>query len=309
MLRLCLIVIAGLALPALAEGQSVQWLSNAKQGVSKAKSTGLPIMFYITGSRRDADDLKKAQDQAFRDPLVRAMVRERFIPVRLPLSTTTRDLLAQMNVPGAAQFSIVVATSKGRSVGIIGPAQIRNPRMLVQQMTTLFRKYRKEMFDTELKPKLEKADARPGDLIKALRVIDKFVIPEADETVAKLLERDKLTKTVKKEIYDTLATLSTQRSVEALLEVITQDKLAATALGKCTPAAAEQMLPDLDPERPGRFQVVYDAVTKICKIKGTKSQGFFQNKDAALINKEIERVKGEVVKAAESWRRRYEAYR
>jgi hypothetical protein len=314
MFRSCLIVMAGLSLSAgaAAQGQRpIQWIANTQEGVAQAKRTGLPIIFYVTGSgRRDDSDLEQAQRRAFRDPLVRGIAEERFVPIRLPRSNENRNMLEQMGAPAATGLYLACATPDGKLIGTIPPDQVADARVLARQMTAMFRKYRVDMFQRELKPKLEDEAARPGDIVKALKVIEKFLILEADESVAKLLERGQLSKALQKQVYDVLAELSTPKSVDTLLEAALQDKLAATALARCTPAGAEQMLPALDLGQPQeKFLVVYEAVTKICKIKATKPPGFWSGPNARLIAEEIERVKAEVGKTAKRWRDRHEAYR
>ncbi|MFQ5805092.1 MAG: hypothetical protein ACE5I3_01440 [Phycisphaerae bacterium] len=313
MLRSCLIVTAGLCLTVSAAAQAqrpIQWISNKQQGVARAKRTGLPIMFYVTGSgRSEGSDLEDAQQRAFRDPLVRGIAEERFVPIRLPQSNDNRQMLAQMGAPAGVGLYLAFVTSEGKLIGRIPPGQVAEAKVLARQMTAMFRKYRGDVFQRELKPKLEDQGARPGEVVKALKLIEKFLILEADENVAKLLERDRVSKTVKKQVYGVLAVLSTPRSVKALLEAASRDKLAAQALRRCTPAGAEEMLPALEREKPGQFLIAYEAVAKICNIKGTKPRGFWSGTNEQRIFEEIERVKEEVRKSAKRWRDRFEAYR
>lgn len=313
MFRSSLVVTAAVCMGAcaVAQGQGpIQWKSNVQQGIAKAKRSGLPVMFYVVGSgHRGNGDLIDAQRTAFRDTLVRRIAEERFVAIRLPQSSDTRKILQQMGARPELRDCLVCATPAGGLIGVIPPGQVAEPRVLAQQMTKMFRNYRQEVFERELKPKLEDESARAGEIMKALKVIKKFLIIEADQSVTKLLEREELSKTVAKEVYDVLALLSTPRSVDALLEVAPRDKLAAKALARCTPAGAERMLEAWDREKPELFLILYEAMTKSCKIKGTKPRGFWSGKNQRLISAEIERVTTEVRKSAKRWRERYEAYR
>ena len=76
-----------------------------------------------------------------------------------------------------------------------------------------------------------------------------------------------------------------------------------------TPGAAAELLGALESEDSGEFLVAYEAVTKICKIRGTKPKGFWSGKNQQLLADEIERVTEEVRRAAKRWREKYEAYR
>lgn len=300
------------ALTSSAAGQvqrPIQWASNAQQGVAQARRVGLPVLFYVTGSGREGGDLKDAQQQAFRDDLVRGIAEARFVPIRLSQSTDNRAMLEQMGVRIGHGFCLVVATPELKLVGTIPPGQVADARAVARQLTALFRKYRADYFDRELKPKLEEETTRPGDVIKALKTIEKLLIIEADDQVAKLLEREGLSATVKKQVYNTLAVLSAPAGVKALLEAAPRDRLAANALKRCTAGAAGEMLPALESENFEEFLAAYEAVTKICNIKGKKPRGFWGGKNERLISEELERVKEAAAKSARRWRERYEAYR
>jgi hypothetical protein len=287
----------------------IQWASNAQQGVSQAKRVGLPVLFYVTGSGREGGDLKDAQQQVFRDDLVRGIAEARFVPIRLSQSSDNRAMLERMGVRVGYGFCLVVATPELELVGTIPPGQLTEARALARQLTAMFRKYRTDYFERELKPKLEEETTQPGDVIKVLKAIEKLLIIEADDQVAKLLDREELSAAVKKQVYNTLAVLSAPAGVKALLKAAPRDKLAANALNRCTAGAAGEMLPALESENFEEFLVAYEAVTKICNIKGKKPRGFWGGKNERLISEELERVKEAVTKSAKRWREQYEAYR
>lgn len=299
-----------LAAGAAGQTQPIQWISNAQQGVAQAKRVGLPLLFYVPGSRdRGDDDLDDAQQAAFRDPRVRSIAESRFVPTRLPLSSDNRAMLQQAGAAVGPGYCLVVMTPEGKLVGVIPPGQVADRRVLAQQLTAMFRKYRSELFEQRLKPLLEQEDARPADVVAAVRQIEKLLILEADQALVSLLERPGLGKGLQKDVYEALAALSTKKSVEALLKAAQQDAQAAKALGRCTPGAAADMLPELKLDDMDKFVIVYEAVTNICNIKGKKPRGFWGGENERLIAEELERVKREVQAAAERWRREYEPYR
>jgi len=321
MLRLWCVVATGLWLvgSSSAQGQRpIQWISNVQQGVGKAKRTGLPLMFYIAPSSRvDDGDLDDAQQEAFRNPLVRGIAEERFVAVRLARSNETAKLLAEMGVGGGATGGglvryggyVVCGTPNGELLGVIAPGQVASAKALAGRMTTVFREYRVKIFDEEVKPKLKREGARPADIINALKLVDRFVITEADGELVALLEEAQLSKTVKKRLYDVLAVLSTPRGVKALLEIAPRDKLAAAALARCTPAGADVIWSTALQGDKEQFIAAYTAVTKICKMKGVKPRGFWGGPRQQLIDAEIERVTKEVEKTAKRWRETYGQYR
>lgn len=292
-----------------AQAQPIQWISNSQQGVAKARSSGKPIMFYITsGSQGDKGDLKQDQQRAFRDPLVSSLARERFVPVRLANSSDTEKMLSDMGAPRGGD-QLVFSSPTGDYIGAIGPGQIRDAKSLAKGMVQMFRTYRDQVFNKDLKPVLENLNAPPGDVLKALNAVEELLILSADQTVADVLKREDLATTTAKKVYSTLATLSTPASVKALLEAAPNDKQAELALDNCTPAGAEEMLTALDLEKPDALIPAYEAVTKICKVKGKKPRGFWNGDNQQLMAEELERVKEEVKGVSKRWKKKYEDYR
>jgi hypothetical protein len=313
MFRSLLTVVAGVCLTASAAGQTqpIQWLGNVSQGVSQAQRVGLPIMFYVSGaSKSEGDnDMKDAQQVAFRDPLVGGIARERFVPIRLPRSTETKALLEQLGAPTEHGNYVLFVTPEMKMIGTAPPDQVASAKALAGQMTTAFRKFRKELFERELKPKLESAETPVKDIISILKKIEKLLIIEADESVVQLVKEGRLKPNVQKQAYDVLAKLSTPKCAKTLLEAAPGDKLAEQALGRCEPGVADVLIAALESESFDESVIAYEALIKICKIGGKKSRGFWGGKNERLINDELDRVEQAARKAAQRWKEEYEAYR
>ena len=212
-------------------------------------------------------------------------------------------------VRAGAGYILVVATPQGEHIGTIPPDQVAEAKALAKQLTTMFRSYRTRIFEQELKPTLEDKAAKAGEIIKALKVIEKLLIIEADASVVSLLERDDLAKTTNRQVCDALAMLSTKPAVEALLKAALNDKLAANALKRCTPGGAEALLPALESRNFEEFYAAYEALVKICKLGKAKSRGFWGGENERLMDEELERVRSAVRETARRWREQYEAYR
>ena len=165
------------------------------------------------------------------------------------------------------------------------------------------------MFEGDLKPTLEDESAKADQLIEALKVIEELLIVEADSSVLQLLDRKQLSEDARERAYQTLAVLSTKRTVEALLAAAPGNEAAAAALSKCTPDAAEALLPKLDPAKPDVAIVVYNAVTRICEVDTVKPELFMEDAPEEAQRKEIERVKRAVTEAARRWREEHKAVR
>jgi len=313
MFRSLLIVVAGVCLTASAAGQTrpIQWVGNVSQGVSTAQRVGLPIMFYVSGGSKSEgdDDMKDAQQAAFRDALVGGIARERFVPIRLPRSTESKALLEQLGAPTEHGHYVLFVTPEMKMIGTVPPDQVANAKALAGQMTTAFRKFRKELFERELKPKLESAETPVKDIISIFKKIEKLLITEADESVVQLVKERELKPNVRKQAYDVLSSLSTSNCAKALLEAAPGDKLAERALGRCEAGVADVLIAGLESESFDESVIAYEALVKICKIGGKKSRGFWGGKNERLINEELDRVERAGRAAAQRWKEKYEAYR
>jgi hypothetical protein len=313
MCRSFLMFVAGLCLTGSAAGQTqpIQWLGNVSQGVSQAQRVGLPIMFYVSGaSKSEGDnDMKDAQQVAFRDPLVGGIARERFVPIRLPRSTETKQLLEQLGAPTEHGNYVLFVTPEMKVISTAGAGQVADAKVLAGQMTAAFRQFRKELFERELKPKLESADTPVTDVISIFRKIEKLLIMEADESVVQLIKEGRLKPNVLKQAYGVLARLSTPKCAEALLEAAPGDKLAEQALGRCEPGVADVLIAALESESFDKSVIAYEALVKICKIGGKKSRAFWGGQNERLMKEELDRVERAARAAAQRWKDEYEAYR
>jgi hypothetical protein len=297
----CIVV---LALVGVAVGQSpIQWRTDPAAGVETARSTLLPVLFFIPPSRDDErSEIKKAQDETFRTPVVREVVERFFVPIMLPRSSDNMQMMADMGAPTAYGMYLAVVAPSGKLVGVVEPADTSTPKRLFARLTVLFNTYRHELYARDAQPILERLDASPADVQRALGLVLKFRIAEADEAVLKLFERPKLMATLKHDVFQTLAALSTPRAVEALLDAASTDRAAAVALEHCTPAGAESMLPALKPDGSDRAWLAYKAITQIDWIEDRKYRAFWQDADEARKTAEIERVTRLAKETAARWR-------
>ncbi|UCC29634.1 MAG: hypothetical protein JSU86_15690 [Phycisphaerales bacterium] len=289
--------------------QPVDWVTDVEEGMGKAKGLGVPVLFYLDTAEKDAADSGDAQERSFADGVVSTIVRERFVPVRLRKSATTEVMLKQLEAKEVTPFTVLVATPRGHLVGTIPASQVAKPDTFADQLAAMFRKYRTSVFERNLKPTLEDQSAKADQLIEALKVIEELLIVEADSSVLQLLDRKQLSEDARERAYQTLAVLSTKPTVEALLAAAPGDEAAAAALSKCTPDAAEVLLPKLDPAKPDVAILVYKAVTRICKVDALKPELFMEDAPQEAQRQEIERVKRAVTQAAHRWREEHKAVR
>lgn len=288
------------------QNQSLTWSEDVEKGVAESKRTLKPMMCYVLGREADRDDdIEREQKKAFRDPRVIELSR-RFVTVKLSRSRH-REQLQKWGLPGDAHLYIVFVTPDGERYGDVGPQAAGIADTLAQKMVLAFREYRQKLFEKELKSRLESEKTEPKDIRIALKVIEEFIIEQADATIVELLQRPKLAEDVRKQALLTLAELSTRVAVKELVDEGVRDEAAAAALRKCTPQAAEYMLEGLDAV--STRVLVYDAVTKICKIQNVKPEKFWQGDNERIKSEEIARVKDLVRKTAKRWSEKYAEYR
>ncbi len=294
---------------AVAQTRPIQWISNASQGVAAAQRAGMPVMFYISGEGgQDNSDLERDIQRTFRDKLFVAVATEHFVPVRLPLSTETEKIMAQIGAPKGVRLSVVCATADGKLLGILRPGQLQDPQTAAQQLMQLFSQYRSNLYQSEVQPVLEDENAKPADLMKALKKIEKYTMLDADAGLAKLLEGDNLTKTLKKRVFGALAKLSTTPAVTTLLKHATTDKTAALALQRCEEGAGDELATALDSEDFNEFLAAYTAITKIFKLKA-KPKGFWSGQNERLIAEEIQVAREAATNGAKQWDETFGKYR
>ena len=291
--------------------QQVQWISNMEQGISQARQVDLPIMFYVAGSTSGSkdDDRKRAQQATFRDPLIAQMAQARFVPVRLSISTQTKEFLERVGAPTSYGNYLILTTPDLELLSLVQGDQAASVSALASKMTENFRLFRKQLFEKKYKDKLESPDTNANEKISILKTIDRYVITEADESAAKLLEDSSLPANLSRKVYDTLSTLGTQRCVDALLKLAPNDKNAAKALAKCPDGAAEFLLPKLKSEDQEEFYAAYAAIVKICKLGTPKPKGFWSGKNQRVIDEELARVEKGAQRAADTWKRTFGLYR
>lgn len=294
---------AALALAGTAAAQQrVAFSANPRDAVRDARERDRPLMLYVVG--RDWEDMEEAHDKTFRDAEVIALSR-RFVPARLILSQH-RDLAAQWGL-GKYAHDLVFTTPDGNLLDISPSWEVARPPSLVAKMRVAFDRYRDHVLLREVAPLLEKSESGAEELRRALRRIEDLLILRADAHVVKLLQRETLDDSVRSAAYDALAALSTPAAVKALVRDAKKAPSAAAALGKCTPAAADELLlPYLVDEDAELRLIVYGALARICKIGDVKSAKFWEADNPRAHRGEIDRTRRIVRRAADEWRKRNE---
>ena len=302
------VMMSSLVAFAAPENATIPWSLKVEDTIAQARITRQPLMFWVMGRSASRDDrVENRQKLAFGDPLV-VELASRFLPIKLSRSRY-REQLKKWDLSPKANLEIVFVTPDGDKIDTLAPLGVCEPEILSRKMALVYQHYRRGMFAKEIKPVLEDEQSTGSELEDALKRIEQFLILSADQSVIELLEREALDEQVIKAAYRTLAVLSTPASVDFLIEQVPRDQQVEAVLGRCTPAAAEQMLPALEGDNADLLLTVYRAVTKICKLRDVKADRFWTGHNLVIKRKEIERVRSLVTKRAQYWRKRYAEYR
>jgi hypothetical protein len=287
----------------------IQWSSAPERSVQFAQRTLRPLLFYIPNNEED-NELEDAQQVTFRDPLVVGIVSQRFVPVRLNRSTDNFELMRQWGTPTTYGMYLVITTPGGDLIGTIKPYEAASAPGFARELTNHFRKYRTMLLEDRLRPILEDGDARPADIQWALRMIRDFLITEADEHVVALLESRSVTRQLRPVIFDTLATLGTEKSIETLFSAALLQSRAAQALYRAPAGALDFLLPELelDNERE-RMVLAYNAIARIAGLRQPKPEMFWKGPNERLKREELARVRALADRQYEEWEARFAAIR
>lgn len=286
--------------------EPIQWMLDFEQAVQAAQRTHRPLMGYVLRSSSNRDeDLERDQKRAFNDPRVQQLAK-RYVPVKMSMSQQ-REILRKWGLREDANLYIVFATPTGDLIDTLSPSGVAVVDSMLQKMSRCYQIYRKQVYDKELKERLESESTSPAELLKALAVVQQMNLAEADAAVVALLDRKNLDKKVATEVYDTLGRLSTRAAVGKLMTLAREDdSAAAKALAQCNPGAAEFLAASLASTDERERVTAYLAIAKICKIKDAKQERFFSGKNARVIEEEVQRVKKIAERTAARWKEQNE---
>lgn len=298
---------------AAASGQTgsdpIPWQTDPQRAVQMAQSSNLPLMVYVIPPdrerNRDAEKVENRQERALRDPAVLKLV-PKFVPLRLARGVH-RERIKEFGFSEAAGFEIRFVSPDGQVLGAMSPGDIGVAATVARQMAAAYDAHVKRLYGQQVKPKLDDKAASAEDLKAALKLVSRFHMTMADQSVAALLERERLDAGLRSTIYETLAGLATKDAITKLLErARANDTAAVKALEKTTPVGAELLLKELKADAEPFDYLVYRIVVKVCNIKHIKPEQFFQEGDARRKAEEVERVAEAVKAAAEKWKAEHE---
>jgi hypothetical protein len=287
----------------------IPWQTDPQRAVQMAQAANLPLMVYVLPPdrerKREVEKTENEQERALRDPAVLRLV-PKFIPLRLSRGVH-RERVKEFGFTEASGYEIRFVSPDGQVLGAMAPGEIGAASIVVLRMEAAYDAHVKRLYAQQVKPKLDDKAASPEDLKAALKLVSRFNMTMADQSIAALLDRERLDAGLRGTIYETLAGLATKNAIAKLLErARANDTAAIKALEKTTPVGAELLLPELKADAEPFDYLVYRIVTKVCNVKYVKPEKFFQEGDARRKAEEVARVAEAVKAAAEKWKAEHE---
>jgi hypothetical protein len=299
------------ALPAIAQN-GIQWSGNARSSVERAREMEVPVMFWVTERTEhddDAvDDLKDAQEDAFRDPIVVGIAERYFVPCRVARNSNVLSEAQKLGLPTDFGLYIALVTPTGKVLDQIDPRQVATPEALAERLAAASRAHRADVYTEKCRGPITDAGADKSDVRRAVRAVWKMHIYSADADLAALVGRSDLTDQERAKLYKLLAEFGTPACTEALLTASETDGAAKAALGRAEPAALPALiasLPGLEGEVSTRQFAAYSGVVAIAKVRGgAKDEAFWAGASAEDRQAELDRVTAAGQAVHDAWQER-----
>jgi hypothetical protein len=287
-------------------GGIIPWQSEPQRAIQMARSANRPLLVYVVPPVRErvkegSDKLENRQERAFKDLAVLKQARN-FVPLKL-MRGTYREANREFGFSEAAGYEIRFVTPDGHALGAVPSSDVAVAETLAKRIAAAWEEFIRNVYQTQVKPILDKKDATSAELKSALKLVSDFRIVAAEKDVIELLDRERLDAGTRTSIDETLATLSTKDAVAKLLDRARAGDASATkALDKMTPEGAVLLLPELNPGADKFDYFVYRVVTKVAGVKNVKPEKYFQASEAVHKAEEVQRVSDAVKAAAEKWK-------
>ncbi len=295
-----------LSVPGLAQNP-IQWNSNARGAIDRAREQQLPVMFWVTeGSGGDGGDLRDAQSESFRDPIVVAIAEHHFVPVRVGRNSRVLEEAQRLGLPTRHGLFVAIVTAEGRVIDQIDPGQVADPEVFARRLTEAFRSFRDGLYRETLRDTLINSESSMPSVRRALDTIWRLNILSADRDIVGLLDRADLSAAERRRIFSLLASFATGPSVEALLTfTVKGDPDAASSLGRAEAGALEFLLTQLPAaESPTPVQIAaYEAAARLVRMQ-RRPAAFWTDAAPEERAREVEALRSRGTAVLEYWQGR-----
>lgn len=291
---LAALLLGVVATPTIAQNP-VQWSGSVSRSVDRASEQMLPLLFWVTGHEDigEDNDLEDAQEHCFRDPVVVGIIQRHYVPVRVSLNSRVIEEAHKRGLPTDYGLYCAVLTPDGRLLASMGPGEVANPGAFAAQLNKAYAAYCDDLYQKELRPVLENAEASKATVRRAAQTVWRLDIRQADAAIIGLLERPDLSESERSRLYSLIAALGTKACVQTLLDRA-DDRAAAQALARAEPPVLEGLLPEL-PRSEGpvsdRQLAAYDAAVRVCRMGSPRPASWWAQADAATRGRELDKVR------------------
>lgn len=289
----------------------IQWMNDPTDAVKAARERRLPIYYYVPGSRdqeREAENWEDAHNKSHRNPRVEAMVVERFIPLRLQRGSQNDWFFEKAGIDKTKGRHGGVVTPELELLENLGSRELLRSKVVLNQLTSGFRKFRRQLYDQELAPVIRDPSSKPAAVHSSLDFVRRYFIQKAEDDLIGLLQRD-LPAATRKKVYETMAALSSPKCAAELLERAAADPAAARAMGSCEPVAAPTIANGMNEEYDQRHVDAYNAVCDILDLKNRKTATFWKTAHKDAKAGEVNRVRKIAEERAKLWEQDIAPYR
>lgn len=289
----------------------IQWSSRPDQAVARATESGVPVMFWITQRAQSNDDeindLRDAQKDAFRDPVVLTITERYFVPCRVARNSRVLAEAEKLGLPKDIGLHIAVVSPDGVLIDQIDPEQIASAEALADRLAAASRTYRDAMYSEKLKATLTNPETSKTKVRSALRTIWQLRMYGADQDIVGLLSRSDLVPDERSRLYQLLAAFGTEPCVNALLDAAPTDAAAQSALNRADLAAIPALLdalPTADADPTPRQIAAYRAATSLVRTRNAKDEPFWTSATPDERARELDRVRTSGQAVFDSWHAR-----
>jgi hypothetical protein len=285
-------VLAVALTPGAAHAQNpIQWSSNPSRSIDRAAETALPILLWVQDSRNNNSDLDRAQRDSFRDPVVVGIVQQHFVPLQVSRNSRNIEKLSRLGLPTGFGMYCAVVTNDGRVITEIGPAEVAQPELFASVLNWAYARHIDELYQKKLRPVLTDPTSSKAMARRAAQVVWRLGIRQADGAIIGLLSREDVNASDKASLYQLLAALGTQASINTLLDRL-DERTAVTALNNASPAALEWLtpaLPTAEGEPTARQLAAYTAMARISRTTA-RAQSWWTRATPQDRQRELDRI-------------------
>jgi hypothetical protein len=308
-MKTLVVILASLVFPYLAHAQNpIQWNANPRTAADRAREQQIPIMFWVTQSSViGRDDIKDAQSESFRDPVVVAIAEHHFVPVRISRNSRVVEDAQKLGLPTVHGLYVALVTGDGRLIDQIEPSQVANPQAFAERLTAAFRSYRDALYRDKLKGIITSAESSKDDVWQGLQTVWRLNILSADQDIVGLLDRKDLVPVERQRLYSMLASFATKPCVDALLtRAAAGDREAASALGNAEAGALEFLLPQLPTvESATDTQIAaYNAAAAIIREHQRQTVNFWKTARPEERARELDTLRARAESVLDYWQER-----